>query len=47
MRTDEWKQGYDAYLEGRPRYANPFHPCTAAGDDWLDGWSYALKEDKE
>lgn len=47
MRTAEWKQGYDAYLEGCKRYDNPYHPCSQAGDDWIDGWLFGLKEDKE
>lgn len=49
-RSEEYREGYYAYLDGESRDKNPY-PCYAdeslntPHDDWNDGWNEAAWDD--
>lgn len=42
--TIAFDEGYDAWLAGKPRSANPYNPDDPAEDedhlDWNEGWEF-------
>ncbi len=42
--SDEWREGYDAHLDGLAITTNPYRG-TIAHDDWRCGWLTSKDED--
>ncbi len=43
--SDEWREGYDAHLDGLAITTNPYDRGTIAHDDWRCGWLTSKDED--
>lgn len=52
MQTIEYKEGYNAYLDGEGKETNPYHSSKEQSDpdkfdDWLQGWFDAMDYDED